>query len=69
MRSAAADPRRFTRNQVPAPAHSVALIMAGMYEAFLPAADRALAAVSMLAVSTVVVVFMAAVGVVKRTRA
>jgi hypothetical protein len=45
------------------------LIMAAMYEAFLPAAGRALAVVSVPAVSTVVGAFMAAVGVVNPIRA
>jgi hypothetical protein len=63
-----ADPRHFTRNQVRAPAHSVVLIMAATYEAFLPAAGQVLAVVSMPAVSTVVGAFMAAVGAAKDTR-
>jgi len=54
--------RRFTRNQVRAPAPSVALITAVMCEAFLPAGDQASAeAVFMEVVS------MVAVGVVDRT--
>ena len=69
MRFTEAGLRRFTPNQVRAPAHSVDLITAVTYVAFLPADARALAVeVSMVAVSTVVVVFMAAVGVVKHTR-
>ena len=62
MRSTEAGPRRFTLNQVHAPARSVDLITAVMYEAFLPADGRVLAVVA-----STVAVFMAAVGVVNRT--
>src|ERR1700722_11648031 len=41
MRSTEVGHRRFTRNQVHAPARSVDLITAVMYEAFLPADARA----------------------------
>ena len=62
MRSTEVGHRRFTRNQVHAPARSVDLITAVMYEAFLPADARASAVeVSMAAV------FMAGAAVVNRT--
>ena len=62
MRSTELGLRRFMRNQVRAPAPSVALITAVMCEAFLPAGGQASAeAVFMEAVS------MVAVGVVDRT--
>jgi len=62
MRSTAAGPRRFTLSQGLAPARSVDLITAEIYEAFLHAGDPALVeeVVSM-------VVFMAAVDGVERT--
>ena len=63
MRSTEVGPRRFTRNQVPAPARSVDLITAVMYEAFLLADARA----SAVEVSMVAEVFMAGVAVVNRT--
>jgi hypothetical protein len=56
-------PRRFTLNKVHTPARLVDLTTAGMYEAFLHAGARALAVV----VVSMVVVLMAAVGVVDRT--
>lgn len=56
----AAGVRHFTLNQVRARAHSADLITAAMYEGFLHADGRALA----VAVVSMVVGFMAVVGVV-----
>ncbi len=63
IRSTQVDPRRFTLNQEHAPARLVDSITAAMYEAFLRAGARALAVVA----DSMVVVLMAAVGVVDRT--
>jgi DUF2950 family protein len=56
MRSTEAGPRRFTLNQVHAPARSVALITAAIHEVFPPAGGRALAVAPTEVVSIVVVV-------------
>ena len=66
MRSTEVRPRHFTLNKVPVPAHSVDLITAAMYEAFLPAGGRALAEAVFMAVVSMVADLMAAVAVVDR---
>jgi hypothetical protein len=68
MRSTEVRPRRFTLNKVHALAHSVDLITVAIYEAFLPAAGRALAVVVFMEVVSMAADLMA-VGVVDRTLA